>query len=250
LNYEIYGQGKPLVFLHGFLEDSSIWDDIWPEFKKTGYKVITVDLPCHGESRFSGEKCSMTEMAEGVNNILHTFKIEYPTIIGHSMGGYVGLELLRLLDARLFLVHSNFWADSKEKKLDRNRVISIMQKGSERFIREAIPGLFADNNKEKCENNIESLIRYALQIPANEIAAATAGIRDRRSSHDLMEKKNVSIIQGELDPIIPTVVLEEELTKIKRKPTVVTIPNCGHMSLWEDKKTLISELTRLLSVVD
>ncbi|MBD3638134.1 MAG: alpha/beta hydrolase [Crocinitomicaceae bacterium] len=246
LNYDIYGQGQPLLFLHGFLEDSSIWSEVWPEFKKKGFKVITVDLPCHGESRFTGDKCEMTYMAEQVYNILQIFKVEKPIIVGHSLGGYVGLELLKLIDSKLILLHSNFWEDPPEKKRDRDRVINIVRSGTELFIREAIPGLFAEGNRTKCQPDIDRLIRDALRIPAEEVAAATAGMRDRKAHYKTMESGNVSLIHGENDPIIPTDVLEKELKKLKHAPAVVTLSNCGHMSIWENRDGLIKAIEQLV----
>src|SRR5690606_26597669 len=105
------------------MEDSSVWDRLHPVFAEDGYCVITMDLPCHGKSRFNGEICEMTEMAEAVFAILYKFKFFNPIVIGHSMGGYVGLELMKLMACRLILLHSNFWEDPPEKKNDRNRVI-------------------------------------------------------------------------------------------------------------------------------
>ena len=223
-----------------------MWKDVWPAFKRQGYKIITIDLPCHGDSRFDGEQCSMTQMAEGVYNILHTYNITRPIIIGHSMGGYVGLELLKLLDARLILLHSNFWEDPTEKKADRDRVINIVRKGSELFVREAIPGLFDPNNLAACMKDVDKLVSRALQIPAHEISAATAGMRDRKAAYELMNSKDVSIIHGENDPIITSSVLNTELEKLSKRPRVVTIPNCGHMSVWENRSALVEAINGLL----
>lgn len=181
-----------------------------------------------------------------MHNILHTFKIVNPVIIGHSMGGYVGLELLRLLDARLILLHANFWEDAPEKKADRNRVINIVRKGSELFIREAIPGLFSPDNVASCVKDIEKLISRALQIPTTEIAAATAGMRDRRAAYDIMNSQRVDIIHGEKDPIIPLEMLNSEIQKLKQTPRVITIPNCGHMSIWENRPALLQAIEDLL----
>jgi len=47
IHYNVLGEGRPLVFLHGFLEDSTMWIEfVKPLAQK--YKVILIDLPCHG----------------------------------------------------------------------------------------------------------------------------------------------------------------------------------------------------------
>ena len=67
LHYRVTGKGDPVIFLHGFLENHSMWTDIAAEILDLGFKTIVVDLPCHGESRFSGEVCTMAFMAECVD---------------------------------------------------------------------------------------------------------------------------------------------------------------------------------------
>ena len=52
--YRVFGNGSPIVFLHGFLEDSNIWLDFIQPLKES-HQIILIDLPCHGKSRFNGE---------------------------------------------------------------------------------------------------------------------------------------------------------------------------------------------------
>jgi pimeloyl-ACP methyl ester carboxylesterase len=243
LHYNSSGLGpKTLLFLHGFLEDHSMWNTIYPEFVNAGFRCITIDLPCHGLSRFEGHSCPMNEIAACIQQLLEHLQIPHVTIIGHSMGGYVGLELLRLGPHKLVLLHSNFWADSESKKGDRNRVIEIVKKNKDLFLREAIPGLFAPENRVRCAQDIGVLIEKAMRIPAVEIAAATAGMRDRRSSYDVFETHKVRMIQGETDPIVPREILEKECRNLPSPVVVNWIKNCGHMSIWEQPAELIQVL--------
>jgi len=242
LHYQILGEGKPLLFLHGFLEDHSIWNSIYPFFIEKKFQIILIDLPCHGLSRFLGETCSMTEMAIALDNLLVEKSIKNPTVFGHSMGGYVGLELMRLREINLTLVHSNFWEDSDVKKKDRNRVIEVVKKNKNLFLSESIPNLFAAENRKKCDLIINELITKSIAIPANEISAATAGMRERKSAYDLMNQYKISIIQGASDSGIPITLLVSECKKLKQTPTIYIIENCGHMSIWEQPYSLINHL--------
>lgn len=242
LHCKILGEGKPLLFLHGFLEDHSIWNSIYPFFVAKNFQIILVDLPCHGLSRFNGDECSMADMAMSLDHLLAKKKIDTPHVFGHSMGGYVGLELMRIRKINLTLVHSNFWEDSEEKKKDRNRVIEVVKKNKNLFLSESIPNLFAEENRKKCEPIINSLIKKSTEIPANEIIATTIGIRDRKSSYDLMNQHVISLIQGASDSVIPSAVLESECKKLNKMPDIYLIENCGHMSIWEQPYSLINHL--------
>ena len=246
LHYKILGEGKPILFLHGFLEDHSIWNPIYPFFLEKKYQIILIDLPCHGLSRFNGESCSMMEIASVISKFLSDKKIVEPFVFGHSMGGYVGLELLRLCKINLTLVHSNFWEDSEEKRKDRNRVIEVVKRNKNLFLSESIPNLFATENRKIFTETINELVKKANEIPANEIIAATCGIRDRKASYDLMDQHSISLIQGAADPVIPELVLESENKKLTHLPTINKIENCGHMSFYEQPSALINHL---LSVI-
>ena len=223
-----------------------MWESLTPVLNSWGYKVYVFDLPCHGLSRFSGTKCSMEEMAILLNGFCKKYSLEDVKIIGHSMGGYVGLELLKLAKHSLILLHSNFWEDSAAKKEDRNRLIRLIGKSKELFINEAIPHLFYEPNKEKCKKSIEHIIEIAVQIPAEEIAASSAGLRDRCFAHELFESADITIIHGQDDPVCTTEVLDSELEKLATNPTVLRIENCGHMSIWEQPEELIQRLKTIL----
>ena len=240
--YTVQGEGKPLLFLHGFLEDHKMWELIYPHFVKEGYQCIMVDLPCHGKSRFYDTNCSMQFMAQVVDALLLELEIIEPTIIGHSMGGYVALELNALRTSNIILLHSNFWTDSKQKKIDRNRVVQVVENNKSLFIGEAIPGLFAPNNRDKCKAIIEQLIEGATQLSNEEIIAATVGMRDRNPNYNLAENTQLSIIQGEFDPIIPKTKMLKEIDKLNLDPNYIELAEISHMSIWEDTKSLIKVL--------
>lgn len=240
------GTGPAIVFLHGFLEDHTVWNTIYPDFVNAGFQCLLFDLPCHGKSRFNGEVCTMQYMAGCVSAELKIRGIENPFVVGHSMGGYVGLELLRLMPARLTLVHSNFWSDPETKKTDRNRVIEVVKKNKSLFLNESIPNLFAPVNREFRGAEIQTLIQKANRLDAAEIAAATGGLRDRRASYDLMNTHKIAIIQGSDDPVIPNGILQLELAKLVQYPAVYTIDNCGHMSFIENPQGLINHLQTIV----
>jgi len=246
VHYTILGKGKPLVFLHGFLEDSAMWNEFVQPLVKTNL-IILIDLPCHGKTRFEGQVCTMTFMAETVKIVLEKENIENPIIFGHSMGGYVGLELAKLAKIKLVIIHSNFWADSAQQKSDRDRVVDLVQDRKPFFCKVAIPNLFYPNNRKNCEGIINDLIDQAIEIPTAEICAATLGLKTRFANHDVIKNQNVIIVQGEFDTIMT---LDEMNTQIETHfPTqsIHLIKDCGHMSIWEKTNELLGIVTEIIS---
>lgn len=246
IHYDIDGEGRDVLLLHGFMEDRQMWGSLSSQLVEEGFRVIRADLPCHGESRYAEEACQVGVMADAIDSLLNELKVDNPYLIGHSLGGYVGLELLDRRPIQLTLLHSNFWADPEEKKNDRNRVISIVQRAKEIFIQEAIPHLFYSENKQNCRQDIEQLIERASKLPASEIIAATIGLRDRRPHYEAFDRHSISMIHGMEDPILPVDLLESELAKLKGKPELYIIEECGHMSIWERPDALFQLLKQIL----
>ena len=75
LYYRIAGEGQPVMLIHGFAEDSSIWDGMIGELSKE-YKLIVPDLAGSGRSTGNMENISMATLAEQINLILTSGKIE------------------------------------------------------------------------------------------------------------------------------------------------------------------------------
>lgn len=245
LHYTVTGIGDPVVFLHGFMEDASSWEQISRHFcTKT---CITIDLHGHGRSFFNpNDKPSIALMAEQVSSLIDDLGIGHYQLVGHSLGGYVGCELLKT-DSRLeqlIFLHSHPWPDSEEKKQDRNRVIELVKSKPSMFIREAFPKLFAFP-EEHCDT-IERYCRIAEKMDPLAIAWTSAAMRDRPSYVNILSEKSgqVSIIQGELDPLIPT----DKLHAFANEHHIYwfEIARCGHMGQEENPEKVVELLKVIL----
>jgi pimeloyl-ACP methyl ester carboxylesterase len=89
LNYRVFGNGHPVVFLHGFLEDVSMWEFLTSQ--QIPFQAICIDLPGHGLSQLTDDSPSLAFMADEVLKVLDFLKLSEFHIVGHSMGGYVAL---------------------------------------------------------------------------------------------------------------------------------------------------------------
>ena len=83
------GSGPALVFVHGWTCDSSSWASQVPAFAKD-YRVITLDLPGHGESESPQDgKFSMDLFARAVEAVRAEADVDRVVLVGHSMGAPV-----------------------------------------------------------------------------------------------------------------------------------------------------------------
>ncbi len=207
-----------------------MWDYL--SLKSLPYQLIFMDLSGHGQSELlTGEgDPSMTQMAEHVAEVLSDLGIEKFDVVGHSMGGYVALELKQMLQGcgRVVLLNSNFWADSEEKKRDRIRVADLAFKAKELLVQQAIPGLFF--RKELDNVACEALIQEAKQLLPESIAYAALAMRNRKEHIETVRSfpKDFLLMHGENDPLVGMSVLLERTANVPIK--VVMLPNAGHMA--------------------
>lgn len=236
LNHKIIlGEGKTVVFLHGFLESMTMWKTL--ALENFPFRSVLVDLPGHGNSKELPAEVSIPAMAKAVLNTLESIGISEFSIVGHSMGGYVALAIAKMHPGveKVCLMNSSFWADSEKKKTDRNRVIEVVKENKMRFLKEAIPGLFADPETHK--DFIQNLTEEAAEMTPEAIVYATAAMRDRESNEEVCIRlgDNLKIVQGEQDKSIP---LEDMLQKTEGKTfNLVILPEVAHMSHVEANET-------------
>jgi pimeloyl-ACP methyl ester carboxylesterase len=90
--YEVYGEGRPLVLLHGaFYTIDMNWGELIPELSKTR-KVIAIEMQGHGHTPFSDRELSITTLASDVEKLMDYLKIDSADVAGFSMGGSVAYQ--------------------------------------------------------------------------------------------------------------------------------------------------------------
>lgn len=218
-----------------------MWDYLL--LKELNVRCILVDLPGHGQSPLndSVEIPSIRFMADEVLQVLNTLQVNEFTLVGHSLGAYVGLELAQLTPCqKLIFLNSNCWSDDEQKRRDRLRVADLVYIAKKHFIREAIPGLFgrpADFQKE-----IKGLIEEANHMSSDAIAYAALAMRERidYTEEVLTNPLKYVFIHGELDTLISSEQLKSRLPGIH----IHFLTNAGHMSHIESSEEVFELLMK------
>lgn len=90
--YEVYGQGMPIVLLHGsFYTIDLNWSQLIPELSKHR-KVIAIEMQGHGHSPYSDRELSITTLASDIEKVMDYLKIDSADVAGYSMGGSVAYQ--------------------------------------------------------------------------------------------------------------------------------------------------------------
>lgn len=89
----------PVLFLHGALGVRGQFDALRKRFPERAHLVV--DFPSHGTSGVSGGPMNAKRLARNMLSLLDALRLETVDIVGHSMGGYVGLVMAHLAPARV-----------------------------------------------------------------------------------------------------------------------------------------------------
>lgn len=232
-----------IVFLHGFLETSSIWDFITPEFEAT-HRIICIDLLGHGKTDSPEGIHTMELHAETVKAVLGDLAVTDALVIGHSMGGYVALacaELYPKLISGLCLVNSTSRADSDERQKARDRVVDLVKRSHKTYASMSIANLFNPEKRDEFANAINELKDKAYSMTPESMIASTLGMKHRKDRIDILTnfKCKKLIIAGEKDPVLDINISIEECKHTQTE--LVTLPD-GHMSYIENINELKAAL--------
>ncbi len=236
LHFEKRGNGKPVIFLHGFLESLRMWENVKVP---SNFQAVYIDLPGHGKSIKPKMLCeSIEEMAKLISDVADKLTLDSYSVIGHSMGGYVSLALKKI-DSRctnVMLLNSNFWSDSESKKKDRMRIAEIVQTKQSRFIYEAIPNLFIDPSAY--DKEVKGLIRDAMMMSPTAIAKSSIAMSRRVDQKYIIEKNQgiFTIIQGEQDPVVDVIRMRDQAENLV--VNFIEMKNVGHMAHIESPQVI------------
>lgn len=231
LHFREFGEGQPLIILHGLFGFSDNWQTHAKKFADY-YKVILVDLRNHGHSSWSDD-FSYNLMAEDLNELITENNFLNPLIIGHSMGGKVAMT----------------FAQKYPKSVEKLIVVDMGIKAYPPHHQHILAGIHAlDLTKVTVRSEAEQILKEYIE---------SDGVRQFllknlywREKGKLAWRMNVEILESEMDEILsplpsidvftPTLfirgefsnyILDEDFEEIEsmfHDAELITIPNAGH----------------------
>jgi pimeloyl-ACP methyl ester carboxylesterase len=244
VSYSDTGKGTPIVLLHGYLESSEVWNGFEEKLSKK-YRMISIDLPGHGQSDCYGTSHTMEFMATAVYDLLDSLSLKKVFMAGHSLGGYVTLAFLELFPDSLSgycLFHSQPFSDTPEAIEKRKREIAIVQAGKKDLMYpDNIIRMFATSNLELFFEALQKSREIASGIKGEGIIAVLNGMIVRKSRLSVMEEGRVPClwILGEMDNYIPCDTIQTRV-KLPSNATLVVLKYSGHMGFIEEEELSVN----------
>jgi 3-oxoadipate enol-lactonase len=242
--YERHGHGIPLVLIHGYPLDHSIWEPVVP-LLENGFDLLLPDLRGFGESAASRTPYQLTDLAADIAALLDQLKIRKAAIAGHSMGGYVALAFACAYPERVLglgLVDSQTIADAPERKAGRYQMAERVEANGVGEVADSMPAVLTAD--AALQSRLKQLILY--QSPVG-VAGALRAMAGRPDSTSFLPGFNfpVVIIHGLADKIVPLERAREVLTAVK-KGHLTEIEGAGHMPMMETPQKTADALKVLM----
>ena len=174
VHYESYGSGsEAIVFIHGWTCDLTFWRGQAPVYQK--YRSLLIDLPGHGQSDKSAVNYTMERFARGVEAVLRDAHVEHAILVGHSMGGPVALEFLRLFPQKAKAVvfvdgYLRFEPAGPDRSAQKIRAANYKP-----WMSGLIDGMFSPNTTPEMRAEIKSKM---LAAPHQMLVSAWEGMRN------------------------------------------------------------------------
>jgi pimeloyl-ACP methyl ester carboxylesterase len=229
--YERLGEGKPLMLIHGFPLDHSIWNQT-VELLANDFDMILPDLRGFGGSAALDSVYTMTDMADDLAALLDSRGVKNIALVGHSMGGYVALAFAAkypyLVDS-LALIGSQTLADTPEKRDGRYKTAQQVQESGVSVVADAMTAKFSANPET------QSVIRELIlrQNKAGVIGALKAmAERDDLTSLFTMSDHPFVMIHGDADELIP-VERAREAKPLRPSAQLFELPGVGHLPMMD-----------------
>jgi len=229
------GRGRPVLLVHAFPLDHSMWD-AQAAALASRWRVIAPDLRGFGQSQVSEGTVTMEQFADDLAGLLDELGIDEPVVYGGlSMGGYIGWQFYRKYASRvraMILCDTRAVADTPEILAGRKDMIErVLREGLEPIAQTVIPKLLAAST---IASHPELAARVHRMIASNDpqgIAAALRGMRDRPDATALLPEIRCPclVLVGKFDAISTL----EEMRSIAAKipdAKLVTIAGAGHLT--------------------
>jgi len=228
--YEVYGEGEPLLLLHGWTQSSVFWSKYIPTYAQY-FKVYTIDLRGHGRTSPVTRDFTIEKSSQDILSLLDYLHLKKVNAIGLSYGGLVLLQLTRLhserIKAMILIGISQNYDGGENNNVDDS------------FSYENLPSSYIEELKQihhRGETQIRAMFDQNLNYKINLSDEEVKVINSR-----------ALIVQGDRDEILgidPAISLYRNLPNSE----LWIVPNTGHIAITDSNLEVF--LTRSLQFFD
>ena len=252
LFYRDWGAGRPVVFVHGMLMSSDMWQYQMLHITQNGFRAVACDRRGHGRSDDPGTGYDFDTLADDLAALLDRLDLTGATLVGHSMGGG---EIVRYLSrhggqriAQIVLVSStvpNLDADPQTVAATLDRIRSSYGLWVAENAAPSIgdgPGGCAIPRLEK-----EQTIRDWLGVSLQAAVACMAANMQADFTADLSKiTMPALVLHGDHDPFAPLEACGQQSAGLLPDSRLVVYANAAHLPHLSHRERLNADLLTFL----
>jgi len=250
IHQETFGQGKPIVLVHGWAMHTGIWRNFAKALAQH-YQVTCIDLPGHGRS----EKINPFTLEQMSNALVKAVPYAQCCWMGWSLGATVVLEIahrfpervdkLVLLAGNPAFMQSGSWPGMKHKLLDdfAENLQANCQATLFRFLSLQVNGL------EDSKSMLRELKQAVSECDAPSPETLQGGL-DVLKQADLRPalsglKQPLAVILGTRDTLVP-VAIGQKIQQLNKACELTIIDKAGHVPFLSHQQELIASISRFM----
>jgi len=252
IEVEDRGRGLPVLFVHGFPLDHSMWQ-AQVDVLSQNFRTIAPDLRGFGASSPSSGTVTMRQFADDLVALLDCLKVTEPVVLcGLSMGGYVAWQFWRHHASRLralVLCDTKASADTAEAVAGRHKLAAAVIATGHGAARDAmLPKLFSRNTPVAKPELIERTKMMIARAQPESIAAALRGMAERPDATPWLSEIRIPtlVVVGQEDAITTLDEMRGMAAKIAGAELVV-VPEAGHMAPLEQPEVVTPAIASFLN---
>jgi 3-oxoadipate enol-lactonase len=244
---------KPIVFIHGFPYDHTMWDKQIDELK-ANYFCVTYDLRGLGESPIGDGQYTIEFFVDDLEAIINEQMLVKPILCGLSMGGYISLRAIERNEANysgLILCDTRSSADTDEGKLKRaDGIKKINTLGVKQFVNDFVPLCFAFKSITDSNEEYSLVLKKALNSNAIGVKGCVLAMAGRTDTTSYLCKIKIPtlLLCGEDDRLTPPDQMELMAGQIPNAQFEI-VPGAGHMAPIENASFVNNRIKKFLSKI-
>jgi pimeloyl-ACP methyl ester carboxylesterase len=237
LGYDDQGSGTPLVFLHAFPFNRTMWEPQATALSAR-WRVVTIDLRGHGESDAPFWRYSLEQYADDVLALLAHLRIAKAVFVGLSMGGYLAFTLYRRYpESILGLVLADTRAEADTAAQSKWRFDLAQRAGAvgpSAVVEDMLPKVLSPKRYARDPDLVERVRSIQASAPVPGIVGDLMAMAERPDSTGMLASIAVPtlVLCGE-DDVLTTPADAERIAQGISGARLKTIPDAGHLSNME-----------------
>lgn len=253
LAYSDDGRGLPVVFLHAFPFNRTMWEPQRLALSKR-YRVITVDLRGHGESDAPLWRYTLDLFADDVKGLLDHLDIQRAVLVGLSMGGYLLFAFHRKYPERikgLVFCDTRAEADTPDVVAWRFALAQrVYREGAKAVVADMGPKLLSASAYQTKPDLVQRIAAISMSTPISGIVGDLMAIAERPDSNQDLSRMTCPalVLAGDGD-VLTSPEENRRMAEGIRGAMFQIIPSAGHLSNLEQPEAFNQALMSFLDSV-